>query len=57
MAELVDGRTLRCELDGEHTHDRCVTVCYLDGADIAAIISGGRYRAEGGKAAAVNVRF
>jgi endonuclease YncB( thermonuclease family) len=56
MLELVQGRTLRCELDGERTHDRCAGVCYLDGADIAAIMvrrglardclrfSGGRYR-------------
>jgi micrococcal nuclease len=35
MLELVQGRTLRCELDGERTHDRCVGVCYLDGADIS----------------------
>jgi endonuclease YncB( thermonuclease family) len=51
------------------THDRCVAVCHLHGADIAAIMvrrglardyerfSGGRYRAAEGKAAAVNVRF
>jgi endonuclease YncB( thermonuclease family) len=38
MVELVDGRTLRCEPDGERTHDRCIAVCYLDGADIAAIM-------------------
>jgi endonuclease YncB( thermonuclease family) len=38
MLELVPGRTLRCELDGEHTHDRCVGVCYLDGTDIAAVM-------------------
>jgi endonuclease YncB( thermonuclease family) len=36
MIELVEGRTLRCELNGERTHDRCVGVCYLDGADISA---------------------
>ena len=56
MLELVQGRTLRCELDGERTHDRCVGVCYLNCADIAATMvrqgvardcerfSGGRYR-------------
>ena len=38
MLELVQGRTLRCELDGEHTHDRCVGVCYLSGADISEIM-------------------
>jgi micrococcal nuclease len=35
MLELVDGRELQCELNGERTHDRCVGVCYLDGADIS----------------------
>jgi micrococcal nuclease len=30
MLELVEGRTLRCELNGERTHDRCIGVCYLD---------------------------
>jgi len=56
MLELVQGRTLRCELDGDRTHDRCVGVCYLDDEDVAAIMvrrglardcerfSGGRYR-------------
>jgi micrococcal nuclease len=38
MTELVQGRTLRCELDGERTHDRCVGVCYLDSADIAEVM-------------------
>jgi hypothetical protein len=28
MIELVSGRTLRCELNGERTHDRCVGACY-----------------------------
>jgi endonuclease YncB( thermonuclease family) len=36
MIELVDDRILRCELDGDRTHDRCVGICYLDGADISA---------------------
>ena len=56
MVELVLARTLRCELNGEQTHDRCVGVCYLDGADISAEMvaaglardcprfSGGRYQ-------------
>jgi micrococcal nuclease len=55
MLGLVGGRTLRCELNGERTHDRCVGVCYLDGADVSAEMvrrgvardcprfSGGRY--------------
>jgi endonuclease YncB( thermonuclease family) len=38
MLELVQGRTLRCELDGERTHDRCVGICYLDGADISEVM-------------------
>jgi micrococcal nuclease len=44
MLELVAGRTLRCELNGERTHDRCVGVCYLDGVDISAemVRRGGR---------------
>jgi endonuclease YncB( thermonuclease family) len=29
MIKLVEGRTLRCEVDGERTHDRCVGICYL----------------------------
>ena len=36
MIELVEGRTLRCELNGERTHDRCVGVCYLEGVEISA---------------------
>jgi endonuclease YncB( thermonuclease family) len=55
MIELVEGRTLGCELNGERTHDRCVGICYLEGVDIAAEMvrrgvardcrhfSGGRY--------------
>lgn len=39
MIDLVEGRTLRCELNGERTHDGCAGICYLEGADI----SGGRY--------------
>jgi endonuclease YncB( thermonuclease family) len=56
MRQMVDGRQVRCELDGERTHDRCVGVCYLEGRDLAAAMvlaglardwprfSGGRYR-------------
>lgn len=51
MRQLVDSRELRCELNGDRTYDRCVGICYLDGADIAAELvrpgcprySGGRY--------------
>ncbi len=64
MIKLVQGRTLRCELDGEQTYDRCVGICYLDGVDISATMvrkglardcpwfSGGRYRAIEAKAVA-----
>jgi micrococcal nuclease len=64
MIKLVQGRTLRCELDGERTHDRCVGICYLDGVDISATMvaaglardcpwfSGGRYRNTEAQAAA-----
>ena len=38
MLELVQGHTLRCELDGERTGDRCVGICYLDGADISEVM-------------------
>lgn len=56
MVEMVEGREVRCELDGQRTYDRCVAVCYLEGVDIAAELvaaglardcprfSGGRYR-------------
>jgi micrococcal nuclease len=65
MRALVSGRELRCELDGSRTHDRCAGVCYLDGADIAAVLvrqglardcprfSGGRYAAAEREAARV----
>ena len=55
MTDLVIGKRLRCELNGEKTHDRFVGVCYLDGQDIGATVianglavdcprfSGGRY--------------
>lgn len=55
MREMVQGRELRCELDGERTHDRCVGICYLEGQDIGEVMvrrglprdcprfSGGRY--------------
>ena len=45
MIELVHGRTVRCELDGSRTYDRCAGVCYLDGRDIAgALVSAGLAR-------------
>lgn len=58
MRTLVLGKALRCDLNGERTHDRVVGICYLDGVDISALIireglardcprySGGRYAAD-----------
>ena len=55
MIDIVDGRTLVCELGGV-SYDRRVGVCFIDGQDIGAILirqglaldcprySGGRYR-------------
>jgi len=63
MVEMMQGETLRCELNGERTHDRCVGVCYLNGRDISAEMvragvardcprfSGGRYAEAEGEAA------
>jgi micrococcal nuclease len=39
MLELVQGRTLRCELDGERTGDRCVGICYFEGKDISEVMA------------------
>ena len=38
MLELVQGRMLRCELDGERPQDRCVGVCYLEDEDIGEVM-------------------
>ena len=38
MEDLVLGREVRCDLDGERTHYRCVAVCYLNGDDIAEVM-------------------
>ena len=38
MTQLVQGRTLQCELDGERTHDRCAGICYLEGEDISEVM-------------------
>ena len=58
------GPGVRCELDGERTHDRCVGICYLNGQDISEVMvrrglardcprfSGGRYAAAERRAAA-----
>jgi micrococcal nuclease len=36
MRALVLGKVVTCELDGDRKHDRCIAVCALEGADIAA---------------------
>jgi micrococcal nuclease len=45
MYNLVFGQRVRCELNGDTTHDRYVGICFLEGQDIAeAIISEGLSR-------------
>jgi len=34
MSELVNGKSVSCELTGAKTYDRLVGTCYLDGEDI-----------------------
>ena len=63
MIELVH-QSVRCELDGTRTYDRCAGVCYLDGVDISEVLvrqglardcsrfSGGRYAQAERRAAA-----
>jgi micrococcal nuclease len=42
MRDLVDGKHVRCQLNGKKTYDRFVGVCYLGGQDIgAAVIEAG----------------
>lgn len=42
IVSLVDGKRVRCELNGVKTYDRFVGVCYLDERDIgAALIKAG----------------
>jgi micrococcal nuclease len=55
MRDLVDGKSVHCELTGAKTYDRLVGTCYLDGQDIGVAViaaglvldcprySGGRY--------------
>jgi len=55
MRNLVNGKSVRCELTGTKTYDRLVGTCYLDGKDIGISViesglalncprySGGRY--------------
>ncbi len=42
MRDLVDGKSVRCELNGKKTYDRRAGVCYLEGEDIGtAVIEAG----------------
>jgi endonuclease YncB( thermonuclease family) len=42
MHDLVEDKSVRCELDGTKTYDRFVGTCYLDGRDIGeAVIAAG----------------
>ena len=55
MVNYLGGRSIECDLNGERTHDRWVSICYADGEDIGAALiaaghaldcrrySGGRY--------------
>jgi micrococcal nuclease len=57
MVDLVRAKRVRCDLNGEKSHDRFVGICYLQGKDIGAAVikaglaldcprfSGGRYKA------------
>jgi|MEHZ01.5.fsa_nt_MEHZ011543583.1_2 micrococcal nuclease len=40
MVDFVMGKRVRCELDGTKTHDRWVSICYLNGRDIGAAVIG-----------------
>lgn len=56
MVNLVRGKIVSCQLNGDRTYDRWVGTCFIDGEDIGAIAiangyaldcarySGGRYR-------------
>lgn len=69
MTDLVMGKRVRCELNGEKTHDRFVGTCYLDEQDIGATIiinglaldcprySGGRYAQYEVKGAAAMIKL
>lgn len=45
MARLVNGREVRCELDGTRSHDRVVGTCFVGGQDVGeAVIAAGLAR-------------
>jgi micrococcal nuclease len=42
MVDLVLGKSIRCELNEDRTHDRWVGICYLEGKEIGeAVINAG----------------
>lgn len=57
MVNFLRGKQVRCDLNGERTHDRWVGICFAEGEDIGAAViaagyaldcerySGGRYAA------------
>jgi micrococcal nuclease len=69
LVELVYGKRVRCELNGDKTHDRFVGICYLGDKDIGAAVigsglardcpsfSGGRYKAVETKAASSKIKL
>lgn len=58
MKHLVNGKTVRCDLNGEKTYDRLVGICYVNAIDVGEAViraglardcprySGGRYASE-----------
>ena len=69
MVDLVMGKRVRCELNGEKTYDRFVGICYLDDKDIGAAVieaglaldcprfSGGKYKAVETEAARSRIKL
>ncbi len=69
MVELVYGKSVRCELNGDKSYDRFVGTCYLSDRDIGAAVvaaglaldcprfSGGKYRAVETKAARSQIKL
>ena len=69
MTDLIMSMRVRCELNGEKTHDRFVGICYLNEQDIGAKVigaglasdcsrfSGGRYAKYELKGAAARMKL
>ena len=69
MVELVYGKLVRCELNGDKSYDRFVGTCYLSDRDIGAAVvaaglaldcprfSGGKYKAAETKAARSQIKL